>query len=210
METETHSGHCRVAPARRFLAFSLAFIFLPLGGCSALLPRNTATDLPKSIGEDEASYSYIPLDPLPVLFNRASKCSILDALPDEAVRIAVGTYDATGSLSYGPGKVGLENHTYQVVLDYIDVDEATLTVEVTRTKIPPAPQFRCPCLTRAFRRRTRATKSHPALLSLTRIISTQKAKHQMAPRQIKTQKWEARNRERRSLVCLFILVSGCA
>src|SRR5438105_1645547 len=108
--------------------------------CLALISCSGASkNLPKTLAEDEASYSYIPLDPLPVDTRAKVPCpkykSVLDSLPDEAARIAVGSYDATGSLSFGPAKVGVEDHTYQVVLDYIDVDEATLTVEVVRTLI---------------------------------------------------------------------------
>jgi hypothetical protein len=114
---------------------AIANVFLLAVACTS----TSKSMVPSSLGEEESSYSYIPLDPLPVDTTPKDACtklkSVLDSLPDEAVRMAVGSYDATGSVSFGAAKVGLENHTYQVVLDYIDVDEGTLSVQVERRKL---------------------------------------------------------------------------
>jgi hypothetical protein len=57
---------------------------------------------------------------------------LLDSLPDQAVRIAVGQYDASGTLVYGPAKVGAKGQSYQIVLDYISVDATNVPVYIER------------------------------------------------------------------------------
>jgi hypothetical protein len=106
-------------------------------GCAGL-------KLPESLGEQHSSYSYIPLDPLPVVTKPGESCNpdspqlkgVLESLPDQAVRIAVGQYDASGTLVFGPGKVGVVGKSYQIVLDYISVDATNVPVYVQRT-VPP-------------------------------------------------------------------------
>jgi hypothetical protein len=130
------------APGRALIFFAILVVGLAMMGCRQAT-GTVAGQIPDSLGETETSYSYIPLDPLPVTSSNVNslvdECKkylpVLDSLPDEAVRIAVGSYDATGSLTFGPAKLGVEKHTYQVILDYIDVDEATLTVQVRRTRL---------------------------------------------------------------------------
>jgi hypothetical protein len=136
MSRVASSNISREGPRRLLPAGGPALLVIPLTLlASCALPTRPAGDLPATLAESEASYSYIPLDPLPVAIGGAA-CRkfkpVLDSLPDEAVRIAVGSYDATGSLSFGPGKVGAEGHTYQVVLDYVSVDEGSMTVKVER------------------------------------------------------------------------------
>ena len=96
--------------------------------------------LPKSIGELQTTYTYIPLDPLPVAMTDGDSCAIecssykqlIDSFPDQAVRIAVAQLDTSGSLAFGPAKVGASGHSYQVVLDYISVDATRAPVYVER------------------------------------------------------------------------------
>jgi hypothetical protein len=96
--------------------------------------------LPKSIGEQQTTYTYIPLDPLPVAVTDGDSCAIagssykqlIDSFPDQAVRIAVAQLDQSGSLAFGPAKVGASGHSYQVVLDYISVDATRAPVYVER------------------------------------------------------------------------------
>ncbi len=89
---------------------------------------------PQSLGEINASYSYIPLDPLPVDVSEQASCALkisdaktlLDSLPDNAVRISIRQLSAKGGIELGPAAVGLENNTYQVTLDYINADTANV------------------------------------------------------------------------------------
>ncbi|WP_073564927.1 hypothetical protein [Archangium sp. Cb G35] len=102
-----------------------------------------ATQAPKTLAERSTSYSYIPLDPLPIARRLGDSCEIqtdnktnlkplLEALPDQAVRIAVGTYDASGTLVFGPAKIGVKGQSYQVVLDYVSVDATNVPVYIER------------------------------------------------------------------------------
>ena len=111
------------------------YLLLRLYGC-AMNPS-----LPASLGERQSSYSYIPLDPLPVTISRGVNCDndntlfkpILDCLPDQAVRIAVGQYEASGTIVFGPAKVGSQGNSYLIILDYISVDAANVPVYIERT-----------------------------------------------------------------------------
>jgi hypothetical protein len=109
-----------------------------LGACS------TFQGLPQSIGEKDSGFTYIPLDPLPVVVTDGPECkrdwekegtpllpgyklrAILDSLPDNAVRIAIKEYDAKGKLAVGAASIGTEGKRYQVILDYINVDTANI------------------------------------------------------------------------------------
>src|SRR5262245_23377000 len=118
---------------------SLARIVAPilLTGCS-LFP---SLEPPPSLGERNSGFTYIPLDPLPVATAPGRSCGdirderlpegvkfreVLDALPDNAVRMAIKEYDAKGKLSFGASSVGSEGRRYQVVLDYINVDSTNI------------------------------------------------------------------------------------
>jgi len=107
-----------------------------LSGCG------TSFLLPKSEGEKSSGFSYVPLDPLPVSTVTGASCgtnpgvevpekgytfpSLLLSLPDNAVRIAVKTYDRKNVLSYVGSSVGVEGNRYQVILDYINLDVANI------------------------------------------------------------------------------------
>ncbi|CAL2083628.1 hypothetical protein [Tenacibaculum sp. 190524A05c] len=96
-----------------------------------------STDLPKAetLGEENSSFSYIPLDPLPistVMGNSCKPCdpgkpipfkSLLNSFPDQTVRLSIAKIEADGSVSYGSAvKANASGETYEVTLDYINVD----------------------------------------------------------------------------------------
>ena len=124
-----------VLAASRAAGVTAAFL------CAIAASGCTALKLPESLGEKQSSYSYIPLDPLPVITQPGPNCDaanlhfkgVLESLPDQAVRIAVGQYDASGTLVFGPGKVGVVGKSYQIVLDYISVDTTNVPVYIERT-----------------------------------------------------------------------------
>jgi hypothetical protein len=130
-----------ISPLRWLITLSL----VALAGCVSV------PTLPKTLAEQHASYTYIPLDPLPVSTRPGRSCEaepqtgpsaqktpairykdLLKSLPDQAVRIAVATYDGSGTLVFGPFKSGAEGHSYEVILDYISVDTANVPVYVER------------------------------------------------------------------------------
>lgn len=101
----------------------------------------TSRNLPKTLGEDNTTYSYIPIDPLPVSTQRGRSCGnssenykeLLKSLPDQVVRLAIAQTSGSASGSFGPATVGYKNNSYQVVLDYINVDATQLPVYVKRS-----------------------------------------------------------------------------
>jgi hypothetical protein len=99
-------------------------VLLGIGGC-ALKPAIGDTDLPATIGASTQgpTYAYRPLDPLEAKLENngveVTNCRILDLLPDETMRLAVGQVDLSGNVSYGVAKAGAERQRYVVVLDYI-------------------------------------------------------------------------------------------
>jgi hypothetical protein len=109
---------------------------LPLLMILALFTRcrtmKPTAELPKTLGDpEEANYvGYQPLDPLPIFvtdgdsanFNKGipvSNTRILNALPDETMRLAIGQIDASGNINFGLVKLGYEGNNYIVILDYI-------------------------------------------------------------------------------------------
>jgi hypothetical protein len=106
-------------------------------GCDERAP------LPRSEGEKNSGYAYIPLDPLPVSEERGRGCRqddsgenalrpVLQSLPDNAVRMAVQQLDAKGSISAGPASGTVKGTQYKVTLDYINADAVNIRVKVTR------------------------------------------------------------------------------
>jgi hypothetical protein len=86
-----------------------------LAGCGT-----TFTVVPDTLGDPKnaSNFGYHPLDPLPIAL-KSGTTKLLDSLPDETIRLAVGTVSGDGGLSFGPAKLGIEGRNYVVVLDYI-------------------------------------------------------------------------------------------
>ncbi|WP_299837569.1 hypothetical protein [uncultured Tenacibaculum sp.] len=96
-----------------------------------------SADLPeaKTLGEQNSSYSYIPIDPFPVSTVMGNSClpckpgeeipykSLLNSFPDQTVRLSIAKINGDGSLTYGSVvKATAKNDTYEVTLDYVNVD----------------------------------------------------------------------------------------
>jgi hypothetical protein len=125
-----------------------------LSGCSSV---NSYLHEPKSVGERNASYSYIPLDPLPVVSVAGQSCgpnygndvselinklgddskfklkNLLDSLPDNAVRMAIKQISGNANISLGASSVGMEGSRYQVILDYINVDSTNIRFSIKKS-----------------------------------------------------------------------------
>ncbi|HEX8261488.1 MAG TPA: hypothetical protein VF547_01290 [Allosphingosinicella sp.] len=119
---------------KKLASLSSVLAALPLAACGTM-----ALDEPQSLGERNAAYSYIPLDPLPVFITNRKGCptasasdprTLMDSLPDNAVRIAIREIIGKGDVSLGPVAVGTSGSRYQVVLDYINVDTANIRFSV--------------------------------------------------------------------------------
>jgi hypothetical protein len=96
---------------RVLLAFVVVVV---LSGCATQFP------VPDTLGDPKNAnnYGYHPLDPLPVKLT-VDKSKVLEEMPDETIRIAVGTVSGDGGITYGPAKIGVEGKNYVIVLDYI-------------------------------------------------------------------------------------------
>lgn len=101
-------------------------ISLLLTGCATTIP------LPDTVGDPKnaSSFGYHPLDPLPIRLSKTTS-KPLEALPDETIRLAVGSVSGDGGISFGPAKMGVEGKNYVVVLDYIKFGTDSLPVVVS-------------------------------------------------------------------------------
>lgn len=101
----------------------LLLVTLLLSACA------TSFKIPDTVGDPKnaQTYGYHPLDPLPVVLTN-SEVRPLALLPDETMRIAIGTVAADGSISFGPAKIGSSGNSYIVVLDYIKFGTKSLPV----------------------------------------------------------------------------------
>ena len=108
-------------------------VVVSLTACSTF----SELQLPQSSGEKLSGYTYIPLDPLPVALPLCEEKGfalkpLLDALPDNTIRMVVKEFDADGSLSFGLVNIGVQGKRYQVVLDYINSDITNIWVTVRK------------------------------------------------------------------------------
>lgn len=101
-----------------------------LQGCSSL----NSLRFNETYAEQQAGYSYIPVEPTPVQINcvandgkgnncnQVSKSSLLDSLPDNSVRIASRLVSGTTKLGmpvFG-SDIGIEGNTYEVIIDFVN------------------------------------------------------------------------------------------
>ena len=99
---------------------------------------------PKTIGEVESGYTYIPIDPFPVQTVAGDSCKdstknisgqLLDALPDNAVRMLVERFDLSGGVTYGVSKSGAKGESYRVTVDYINADTINVPVWIAKSMV---------------------------------------------------------------------------
>lgn len=100
-----------------------------MSGCATWQGPNTLGD-PKNA----QSYGYHPIDPLPVQMKFTGSLTnqrILDSLPDETMRLAVGEVQGSGGITFGPAKAGYKGNSYVVILDYIKFNTKSFGVKLT-------------------------------------------------------------------------------
>jgi hypothetical protein len=119
---------------RSIIVLSLSAVFV--SGCASLpwWASKTPIETGQAMQEASSSWGYYPIEPLPVYFwcksedgkyenykeyvGDVESSEVLEFLPDEAMRIAIGEVKKDGSIAYGPAKAGIKGHTYVMVLDY--------------------------------------------------------------------------------------------
>lgn len=105
--------------ARRPLTAMLALSAV-LSGCASWTQPATQGDPSNAV-----SYGYQPLDPFPIKIiadpagKKPAPSDVLDALPDETMRMAIGKLDVNGNISYGPTSISAANSKYVVTIDYV-------------------------------------------------------------------------------------------
>lgn len=114
--------------------FIASFLVAIVSGCASIIPKPPAEHL--------SGYSYIPIDPFSVKTNPGSSCentdaltlansvetedisykSLLESLPDNAVRVSIQQYLTTGQVTYGVGSANGKIDSYKLTVDYINSD----------------------------------------------------------------------------------------
>jgi hypothetical protein len=102
--------------------------------------------------ENKSGYAYIPVDPFSVKTNPGNSCNItdieagienvevnnigfgtlLESLPDNAVRMSIEQFNASGSVSYGPAGIGAKGESYRVTVDYINADTTNVQLWIAK------------------------------------------------------------------------------
>jgi len=117
-----------------------------LSACSTFGRFFGGTDparVPSSAGESESGYTYIPIDPFPVAEVAGDSCkessrgqssamTLLEALPDNAVRMLVEQFDLSGGVTYGSSKTAAKGESYRVTVDYINADTINFPVAIKK------------------------------------------------------------------------------
>src|SRR5574341_1778875 len=120
-------------------SIALARSLLPLVATLNLLGlscQNVYT-LPPIAASPEKGYQ--PIEPLPVKIKPEQNPNgvLLDSLPNESMRLAIGQVNASGGISYGPAAIGAKGQNYIVVLDYIKSHTKSIPITVHRTGTGP-------------------------------------------------------------------------
>lgn len=117
---------------KKKMALLLSMVMLMSGCASWRLPYTTTMGDPKNA----QTYGYHPIDPLPVEIDNWGDSGltnerILNSLPDETMRLAIGELQGNGGITFGPAQAGYEGNSYVVVLDYIKFNTNPLGVQLT-------------------------------------------------------------------------------
>lgn len=119
----------------------MALIFLSVS-CNSNPIQQAPLAPPNTTAASLALYTYVPVDPLPVESWNSDTCPIRDAatpelwvgerisLPDQAARIAIRQFNASGNLDIIGNNVSGDGSSFEVVLDYMNSDVTNVTVEL--------------------------------------------------------------------------------
>lgn len=117
-------------------------IGLLMTGCGFLSAK------PKTLGEMMSGYTYIPIDPTKVQIDSTActicysdigndpekhKVALLDALPDNSVRLSMEVYDNKGNVTYGVSKIKSAGTAYRLTADYVNSDTVNKTIWISKT-----------------------------------------------------------------------------
>jgi hypothetical protein len=127
----------------------IATAILCISGCTNMKNIFGAS---RTLGEIESGYTYVPVDPISVQATPGRGCcgdgytdisqgqTLLEALPDNAVRMLVESFDLSGSVSYGVSKTGTKDNVYRVTIDYINADTINIPFKIAKYMKPKKKQ----------------------------------------------------------------------
>jgi hypothetical protein len=127
---------------------AIVFFVLLLTSCGVFKPARDRSGQSTTQGDPKnaQSFGYQPLDPLPVevLLNQGSSndtirrlpynTRVMNSLPDETMRLAIGEIDASSNISFGTAKLGYAGNSYVVILDYIKFDTKSFPTKIFKVK----------------------------------------------------------------------------
>ncbi len=129
-------------------AVSIMIFITLLSGCVSWEIPTTPGDM-----KNAQNYGYHPIDPIPIELNiknptlSVSNTHLLNALPDETMRLAIGQFDGKAGLTFGVAATGVKGNQYVVILDYIKFNTNSLPVVLEKNNtnikasiIPNAPE----------------------------------------------------------------------
>jgi hypothetical protein len=100
----------------------------------AMLSGCVTMSSPRTEAEKESGYTYVPIDPFAVhtvpgdgCYDNEHYVELLKALPDNAVRMLIEQINASGTVTYGPAKIGTKGESYRVTIDYINADTVNMS-----------------------------------------------------------------------------------
>lgn len=109
-----------------------------LPGCATMFSTKTPA-------ERESGYTYVPIDPFSVQTIKGDSCqevsdekarnfgTLLQSLPDNAVRMLVERFNESGTVTYGPAKLGAQGESYRVTIDYINADTINMQIWIAKS-----------------------------------------------------------------------------
>ena len=134
---------------------NLLFGTLLLAGCETLV---SGKHLPSTLGEQNTSYSYVPIDPISITTEPGDSCGnseakalsslqprsigsvafedLPQAFPDNTVRVAYKTVSADGNVTFGPVNTTQKGDRYQIIIDFVNSDVTNRPFLVSKLATP--------------------------------------------------------------------------
>lgn len=130
------------------IIIGIVFIAITItSGCASTFSTKSAT-------EKASGYTYIPVDPFAVYTRPGDNCipeyrkfsdeeytkllnslkfkPLLESFPDNAVRMSIEKFDASGNVTYGPAGLGIKGESYRVTVDYVNCDTTNFPVWIAK------------------------------------------------------------------------------
>ncbi|WP_052483784.1 hypothetical protein [Flavobacterium sp. MEB061] len=99
--------------------FILFLLSISIISCTSI-NDNKASKLNDKINESLfALKGYQPIDPISINDSKIKTDTIINYFPNEAARVAVGTVNKNGTITFGPATIAVSGQSYTVIIDYI-------------------------------------------------------------------------------------------